>query len=46
MGLLSLFTKFRAQLESFLYFVRAIFAAFSISGEVCPFLIKQHSFVK
>ncbi|WP_370645941.1 RAxF-45 family protein [Sporolactobacillus sp. STSJ-5] len=38
MGLLSLFTKYRATLESFLYTVRAIFAAFFFKGSVCPFL--------
>ncbi|WP_425441049.1 RAxF-45 family protein [Sporolactobacillus nakayamae] len=38
MGQLSLVTKCRAQLESFLYIVRAIFAAFFFKGSVCPFL--------
>ncbi|WP_353958604.1 RAxF-45 family protein [Sporolactobacillus laevolacticus] len=40
-----MFTKCRAQLESFLYTVRAIFAVFFLKGSVCPFFEKQHSFV-
>ncbi|MFD2694895.1 RAxF-45 family protein [Sporolactobacillus shoreicorticis] len=40
MGQLSLITKCRAQLKSFLYIIRAIFAAFFFKGSVCPFLEK------
>ncbi|WP_368389887.1 RAxF-45 family protein [Sporolactobacillus mangiferae] len=42
---MSMFTKCRAQLESFLYTVRAIFAVFFFKGSVCPFLENSIDFV-
>ncbi|WP_373864399.1 RAxF-45 family protein [Sporolactobacillus inulinus] len=38
-----MFMKCRAQLESFLYIVRAIFAVVFFKGQVCPFLENNSS---